>query len=81
MATLIGKKPATLKTSTIPQASLGKILFMFAWPAAWYSILIYGIGRQLFPSGGTTPSWLFLSIIVLGTGTEMMVGLALLHRE
>lgn len=81
MATLIGKKPATSKTSTIPQASLGKILFMFAWPAAWYSILIYGIGRQLFPSAGTTPSWLFLSIIVLGTGTEMMVGLALLHRE
>jgi membrane protease YdiL (CAAX protease family) len=54
---------------------------MFAWPAAWFTFLIYVVGRQLIPEGGTTPTWLRLLIIVLGTGAELVAGLVLLHRE
>ena len=54
---------------------------MFIWPAAWYTLLIYGVGRLFIPDGGTTPTWYFLLVIVLGAGTEFGVGLLLLHRE
>ena len=65
----------------VPQYRLGTILLMFAWPAAWYTLLIYVFGRQFIPAGGTTPTWLRLSIIVLGSGAELIAGLILLHRE
>lgn len=32
---------------------------MFAWPAVWYTLLIYVIGRQFIPEGGKTPTWTF----------------------
>jgi membrane protease YdiL (CAAX protease family) len=54
---------------------------MFAWPAAWFTLLIYVLGRPFIPAGGTTPTWLRLLVIVLGTGAELVAGLVLLRRE
>jgi membrane protease YdiL (CAAX protease family) len=54
---------------------------MFAWPAVWFTLLIYAIGRQFIPENSTTPTWLLLLVIVLGTGAELVAGLILLHRE
>jgi membrane protease YdiL (CAAX protease family) len=58
-----------------------KIIFMFAWPAIWYTLLIYGIGRMFIPLGGSTPTWLRLLVMVLGPGAELTVGLVLLKSE
>lgn len=69
------------EAQNIPQDGVGKILLMFAWPAAWFTILIYIIGKQFIPAGGTTPTWLLLAITILGTGAELAVGLALLRLE
>jgi hypothetical protein len=52
----------------VPQYGLGMILLMFAWPAAWFTFLIYIAGKQFIPTGGVTPTWVLLSSIVLGTG-------------
>jgi len=65
----------------IPQYKLGTILLMFAWPALWFTFLIYIVGRQFIPASGTTPTWLKMAIIILGTGAELVAGLVLLHRE
>jgi membrane protease YdiL (CAAX protease family) len=65
----------------IPQYKLWQILFMFSWPAVWFSFLIYIVGRQFIPEGGVTPTWVLLAVIVLGTGAELAVGLVLLRRE
>jgi membrane protease YdiL (CAAX protease family) len=65
----------------IPQFGIGTIIILFAWPAIWYSLLIYGLGRLFIPEGGTTPTWYFLLMIVLGSGAELAVGLILLKRE
>lgn len=65
----------------VPQYGVGTIVLMFAWPAVWFTLLIYGIGRQFIPEGGTTSTWVLLMITVLGTGTELVAGLVLLHRE
>jgi membrane protease YdiL (CAAX protease family) len=65
----------------IPQLGLGAILLLFAWPAAWYTLLIYGFGRFFILDGGTTPTWFLLLVMTLGGGSELMVGLILLHRE
>jgi membrane protease YdiL (CAAX protease family) len=65
----------------VPQYGLWMILFMFIWPALWYTFLIYIVGRQFIPEGGTTPTWLLLSITVLGSGAELLAGLVLLRRE
>jgi hypothetical protein len=54
---------------------------MFAWPAAWFTPLIYIIAPQFITPGGVTPTWLRLLVIVLGTGAELVAGLVLLHRE
>jgi membrane protease YdiL (CAAX protease family) len=54
---------------------------MFSWPAAWFSFLIYIVGRQFIPEGGVTPTWILQAVIVLGTGAELAVGLILLKRE
>jgi membrane protease YdiL (CAAX protease family) len=58
-----------------------KILLMFAWPAVWYSFLIYGIGRQFIPEGGATSTWLLWMITIFGSGAELLAGLFLLRRE
>jgi len=63
------------------QYSLAAILWMFAWPAAWYTLLIYVFARPLIPAGGTTPTWLRLAITVLGPAAELLAGLVLLRRE
>ena len=65
----------------IPQFRLVTVLLMFAWPAAWFTLLIYVFGRSFIPEGGVTPTWLLLLIIVLGTGAELAAGLVLLRRE
>jgi membrane protease YdiL (CAAX protease family) len=65
----------------VPQHGLGAILIMFAWPAAWYTLLIYVVGRMFIPEGGSTPTWFLLLIIVLGAGAELVAGLVLLRRE
>lgn len=67
--------------SNVPQYKLGMTIFMFAWPAAWYTLLIYVIGQQFIPEDGMTPTWVLLTITVLGSGAELAVGLALLRRE
>ena len=54
---------------------------MFAWPAVWFTLLIYVFARPFIPAGSTTPTWLRLLIIVVGTGAELVVGLVLLRRE
>ncbi|KAA3642710.1 MAG: CPBP family intramembrane metalloprotease [Chloroflexi bacterium] len=69
------------ESQRVPQDGLGKILLMFAWPALWFTFLIYVIGKQFIPEGGTTPTWLLLTITTLGTGAELIAGLALLKRE
>lgn len=81
MSTSKNSHDRTLKPLDIPQDSLGKIILMFAWPAAWFTVLIYGIGRQFIPDGGSTPTWMRLLVIVLGTGAELFAGLFLLGRE
>ena len=65
----------------IPQYQLWQILFMFLWPAVWFSFLIYIVGRRFIPEGGVTPTWVVLAITVLGTGAELVAGLVLLRRE
>ena len=74
----IGHDPSRVET---PQYGLGMILFMFAWPAAWFTLLIYVIGPQLVAEPDTTPTWLLLLIIVLGTGAELAAGLVGLRQE
>ena len=67
--------------SQVPQMGVWTTILMFAWPAAWYTFLIYVVGRQLIAEGGTTPTWLRLLIMVVGAGAELVVGLVLLRRE
>lgn len=43
--------------------------------------MIYVVGKQFIPAGGTTPTWLLLTITIVGTGAELVIGLLLLHRE
>lgn len=81
MTTSINTPREEPESIRIPQDGLGTILFMFAWPAIWFTLLIYVIGQAFIPEGETTPTWLLLSIIVLGTGAELVVGLYLLRRE
>lgn len=73
--------PQDINRHRVPQYGLGMIVLMFAWPAAWFTLLIYVVGRQFIPEGGTTPTWLRLLIVVLGTGAELVAGLVLLRRE
>lgn len=77
----IGKNPTIKGKQAVPQLKFGTILLMFAWPALWYTLLIYGFGRLFIPEGGTTPTWLLLVIIALGGGAELYAGLLLLRRE
>jgi membrane protease YdiL (CAAX protease family) len=72
------RSPAWVET---PQLGVGKIVWMFTWPAIWYTLLIYGFGRLFIPDGGTTPTWFFLLTMVLGSGAELAAGLVLLRRE
>jgi membrane protease YdiL (CAAX protease family) len=64
-----------------PQFGIWTIVWMFAWPAIWYTLLIYGLGQLFIPEGGTTPTWLRLLVFVLGSGAELVAGLFLLRGE
>ena len=72
---------AASSQKSVPQDGIGTILLMFAWPAVWFTFLIYVVGPLFIPAGGVTPTWLRLLIIVLGTGAELVAGLLLLRLE
>jgi membrane protease YdiL (CAAX protease family) len=66
----------------IPQYSLPLILFMFAWPAAWFSFLIYVIiPLFLLRPDGTLPLWGANLVSLLGNSAELAVALIILRRE
>jgi len=67
--------------AAIPQYGLPMILFMFAWPLAWFSFLIYVIGPMLLTSDGFLPTWAVNTISLLGNAAELAVGLIILRRE
>lgn len=81
MTQLAAVNSSVHQTTEIRQLNLVAILFMFAWPAAWYMLLIYILVQPFIPRGGVVPTWLFLVIIVLGAGAEGVAGLLLLRRE
>lgn len=68
-------------TPTIPQYSLGQIIFMFAWPAVWFLVLIYGLGPLFAPMNKPVSTPVFLGVAFLGNGAELIVALILLRRE
>ena len=69
-------------TQEIPQYNLWMILFMFAWPAAWFLFLMYVIGPLfLVAPDGTLPTWGFHLVWLLGNGAELIVALIILRRE
>jgi membrane protease YdiL (CAAX protease family) len=74
----LSRSPAQVE---VRQFAIGTIALMFAWPAVWYTLLIYGLGSLIISDGGTTPTWFQLSIMVSGSGAELITGLVLLHRE
>lgn len=81
MTQLVAANRRVQQSTEIPQLKLAAILLLFAWPAAWYMLLIYVLAQPFIPQGGVVPTWLFLLIIVLGAGAEGTVGLLLLRRE
>ena len=81
MATTTYERRGFPAQSGVTQLEARQIVWMFAWPAAWYTLLIYGLGRLFIPAGGVTPTWFRLLVFVLGGGAELAVGLLLLQRE
>jgi membrane protease YdiL (CAAX protease family) len=69
------------KKEQLPQLSLTKTIIMFLWPALWYTLLIYVVARPFVPKDSVISTWLFLLIVVLGTGAEMLVAIIMLKRE
>jgi len=68
----------------IPQYSLPKILFMFAWPAAWFMFLIWVARPLIFgtpPPGQFMSTWVIYGIATLGNAAELIVALVVLRRE
>lgn len=65
----------------IPQYGLAKILFMFAWPAAWFSFLIYVIAPIFLTPDGTLPAWVNIMVTLLGHGGELAAALIIFRRE
>ncbi len=68
----------------IPQYRLPMILFMFAWPAAWFMFLIWVVRLLLFGNpapGEFLPTYLFFGIATLGNAAELTVALVVLRRE
>lgn len=65
----------------IPQYSLPKILFMYAWPLAWFAFLIYVIAPVFLRPDGTLPLRSENLINLLGHGAELIVALIILRRE
>ena len=61
----------------IPQYRLSKILFMYAWPLAWFAFLIYVIAPLFLRPDGTLPLWGNNLVNFLGHGAELIVAHAL----
>ena len=55
----------------IPQYNLPQILFMYAWPIAWFMFLIYVVGPYFVTPDGTFPLWAENLIGLLGNGAEI----------
>jgi len=70
-------------TQEIPQYNLWMILFMFLWPAAWFMFLIQVVSPLLWTQkpGEFLPTWIFLTVAILGNAAELVVALMLLRRE
>jgi membrane protease YdiL (CAAX protease family) len=68
----------------IPQYRLPMILFMFAWPAAWFVFLIWVVRPLLFGTpapGEFLSTWLVFGIATVGNAAELVVALVVLRRE
>jgi uncharacterized protein len=65
----------------IPQYSLSQIVFMYAWPAAWFMFLIYVVAPQFALPDGTLPTWAVDLTNLFGHGAELLVALIILRRE
>lgn len=81
MATTSHGLTRRLERAVVPQLRIGAAVLMFAWPAVWYTLLVYVLGRVFIPETGSTPTWFLLLVIALGGGAELAVGLTLLRRE
>jgi membrane protease YdiL (CAAX protease family) len=81
MAAIIKELNRSCEREDVSQLGIGKIILMFAWPAIWYTLLIYGLGRLLFSGGAMVPTWFFLLVTALGGGAELTAGLVLLRGE
>ena len=81
MTTSIDTAEQESRQIEIPQDSLWRILFMFLWPAVWYTFVIYGFATLFVAEGEKIGSWLVLLIGVITTGAELLAGLLLLRRD
>lgn len=72
---------AAADPSGIPQFSLPMIVLMFAWPVAWFMLLIYLVGPMLVRADGTLPTWSVIVVSVLGNGAELAAALIIFRRE
>lgn len=70
-------------TLEITQYNLWMILLMFIWPAAWFMFLIHVVVPLFWTPepGEFLPTWIFLTVAILGNGAELVVALVLLRRE
>lgn len=70
-------------TLEITQYNLWMILLMFIWPAAWFMFLIHVVVPLFWTPepGEFLPTWIFLTVAILGNGAELIVALLLLRRE
>jgi membrane protease YdiL (CAAX protease family) len=70
-------------TQEIPQYNIWMIFWMFIWPAAWFMFLIYVIVPLIWTPepGEFLPTWIFLTVAILGNAAELVVALVLLRRE
>lgn len=81
MTTVTNKNTRTQQREKIGQFRLLKVIWMFAWPALWYTLLIYSGKNVLFADRNTIPTWFQLLVISLGGGAELIAGLFLLKQE
>ena len=65
----------------IPQYRLTQIVFMYAWPAAWFMFLIYAVGPLFLLPDGTMPTWATNLINLFGHGAELLIAIIILRRE
>ena len=70
-------------TQEIQQYNIWMILFMFIWPAAWFMFLIHVVVPLFWTPkpGEFLPTWIFMTVAILGNGVELVVALVLLRRE